>query len=240
VNRRLFVVVSCMGRLAHLKLTAPRIIESGIGYCLVDFSCPDQAGGWLRATYARAVSAESVCVVDCPGESTFHKTRALNAGARHTIQTGADVLCFADADTLFAPGSLARIRELVTPGRFVIAPRAATGRSARSLTGLLAVAARDFERAGGYDEEFVGWGGEDVAMRLKLHLVAGLTPVEVARGELYGIPHSDWMRCRFSVDRDLMSNARRNDALLHRCVERWTGRTMRELPESAQELLFRA
>jgi hypothetical protein len=228
-----------MGRLAHLRHTAPLIIESGaVRYCLVDFSCPDRSGEWLKAAYPDATRDGSLCIVDCPGESTFHKTRAQNSGAWRAIEAGAKWLCFADADTLFRTESFTRIRELALPGRFLIAPRALNGKSIRSLTGLLVVASRDFERSGGYDEAFVGWGGEDVAMRLKLHLSAGLTPVELPPGLVHGIPHSDWLRARFCVDRDLISNARKNDALLHQLVERWTGHGTAELPPSARELLF--
>lgn len=235
---QLWVVVSCMGRLAHLRLTAPRVVESSdVGYCLVDYSCPDQAGRWLLQSHPEPCAEGRAKVVTCPGQRLFHKTRALNLGARAAIEAGAEYLCFADADTLFAPGSFERIRGLLAPGRFWMAATRA-GRSVRSLTGLLIVSAGDFERSGGYDEDFVGWGSEDIAMRLKLHLVIGLGASWLPAGTVAAIPHTDRLRTRHAADPDLLSNARRNEEVLMRLVQAWTGRPFSELPASARELLF--
>lgn len=236
----LWVVVSCMGRLAHLRLTAPPIIESGLArYCLVDFSCPDRSGAWLSSRYPEGVGEGRVLVVACPGERIFHKTRALNLGARAAIARGARRLCFADADTLFGAGALSGIVHRSVAGEFMIAAPAASGRSQASASGFLVVASEDFEQAGGYDEEFIGWGSEDIAMRLKLHLTVGLSAVELPAGSLQPIPHSHRLRTEFASERDLQRNALRNEALLRTLVERWTGRGLHELPASARALLFR-
>lgn len=236
---RLWVVVSCMGRLAHLRLTAPGIIaQERVGYCLSDFSCPDASGTWLEREFSDQVSAGRVCSVRCPGETLFHKTRALNRGARRALDAGAELLCFSDADTLLLPESFGAMCRLLAPGRFLIAGRGRDGRSVRSLTGLLAVTAGDFRRSGGYDEEFKGWGSEDIAMRLKLHLCHGLEALELPTGLVRPIPHSNYLRTRYAEERDLVRNARRNEALLRTYVERWTGRAYDQLPASARALVF--
>ena len=229
-----------MGRLVHLRHTAPPIVRAAAaGYCLVDYSCPDNSGAWLCREFAPEVDAGLVCVIRVAGEHLFHKTRALNLGARRAIDAGARVLCFSDADTLLGPKSLETMQRLAGPGRFLIVPREANGKSLRSLSGVLVVSAQDFERVGGYDTEFIGWGSEDIAMRLKLHLVAGLEAVELPHGTARALQHSDRMRTLYSEDSDLNRNSERNHALLRCFVERWTGAGLEALPEAAKALLFR-
>ncbi|HEY7370812.1 MAG TPA: hypothetical protein VIF57_01445, partial [Polyangia bacterium] len=156
-----WVVATCMGRLAFVKQTLPTVIaDAAIRYCLVDFSCPDRAGDWLEATHAARVEAGAMAVARVQGQQFFHKTAALNAGARAALARGARTLCFADADTAFVAGAFAEIGALLAPGTFLVCEHGPGGASIPSLTGLLVVAARDFERAGGYDEAFADWGSE--------------------------------------------------------------------------------
>ena len=236
----MWLVVTCMGRLAHLRLSAPMAIAQRCAtYCLVDYSCPQRTGAWVQGAFVAELAGGQVRVVSCEGERFFHKTRALNAGARCALESGARALCFADADTLFEPGSLARIRaELDSGGRFVIAHRGRSGGDARSLTGLLALSSADFLRSGGYDEGFETWGSEDIEMRLRLHLVCSLQAVRLAPGLVRAIPHSNALRMRYAKQGSLSRSAISNEGRLSARVEAWTGKRLEQLPASARSLLF--
>jgi hypothetical protein len=238
----LWIVVTCMGRRAFLEQTIASIRAPGEmqpRYCLVDFSCPDRAGDWLEAKYPDDIRSGATIVVRVEGQEFFHKTAALNRGARAAIERGARHLCFADADTMFAPGALAAIAARAGGPRFLIAsgdPQ--TGASVPSLTGVLVVASDDFARAGGYDEAFQDWGSEDIELRLRLHLRLGLEPVNLPAGLVWPLKHGDWTRSRFHRERDLRKSAARNYSLLQERVRQWTGQAVESLPESAKRLLF--
>jgi hypothetical protein len=235
----LWVVVTCMGRLAFLKRTIPTIVgERPVRYALVDFSCPDRAGDWLESTYADRVRDGTMMVVRAQGRQFFHKTAALNLGAHGAIARGARTLCFADADTAFAPGALDEMGARLAPGRFLVAGPNADGTSVPSLTGLLVVAADDFARAGGYDESFVDWGSEDIEMRLRLHLKLGLAAEPLPRSIVRAIAHGDWLRAQFHRERNLRNSAGRNWSMLQAKLVEWTGKPIDNLPESAKRLLF--
>lgn len=79
-----------------------------------------------------------------------------------------------------------------------------------SWAGVLMVRREDFEKVGGYDERFVGWGHEDVAFRIKLDVEIGghvRTPGEafhlwhpIDPGQTFG--SSDELRNRRLFNRD--------------------------------------
>jgi hypothetical protein len=235
----LWVVVTCMGRLAFVQRTLPTVIaQDGIGYCLVDYSCPDRAGDWLEDIHGDRIRGGTMAIERVQGRQYFHKTAALNAGARAAVARGARTLCFADADTGFAAGAFAEIATLIAPGRFLVCGRGPDGASIRSLTGLLVVAADDFQRSGGYDEAFVDWGSEDVEMRLRLHVRWGLAAATIAPRLMVPIAHGDWLRARFHRERDLRASAVRNEALLRSRLVEWTGQPIEKLSETAMRLLF--
>jgi hypothetical protein len=227
-----------MGRLAFLKRTLPALLAQPAHVCLVDYSCPEACGAWLESQHGAEVDAGRALVVRVPGRAFFHKTEALNLGARAAVAAGAGQLCFADADTLLAPGAVQHLRAALQPGLFVVAGRGPGGASIPSLTGLLAVGAGDFTRAGGYDEGFEDWGSEDIELRLRLHLRAGLRPAFAAPWVAAPIAHGNWLRTRFHRERDIRRSAGRNFARLATLVQQWTGRPLEEAPEIVQTLLF--
>jgi GT2 family glycosyltransferase len=235
----LWVVVTCMGRLAFIKQSGPSVLaQPGVRYCLVDYACPDRAGAWLTAHHRERVERGELHVVRVRGERHFHKTRALNLGARAACERGATQLCFADADTLFGVNACAQITALLRPGRFLIAGRNRGRASTRSLTGLLVVDAADFQRAGGYDEAFRDWGAEDLEMRLRLHLRLGLQAHDLPAGLVVPLDHEHQLRTRFLRQPNLRRSWAVNQALLEKRIRAWTGRGREELPASARALLF--
>lgn len=163
-----------MGRLDHLKLALPRMAAQADELIVVDYSCPQATGEYVRGNFPSAQ------VVSVAGETYFSNWKARNAGASAAT---ADMLVFVDADTVLADNAVASL-SVQLPAEaygFIPATKAqdlnTSGRplAMNQLSGFLAVPAAEFQRIGGYDEVFEGYAsGADVDLRTRLNL-AGLT-----------------------------------------------------------------
>lgn len=210
-------VVTCMGRLAHLKETFEAFIHPCV---VVDYSCPDRSGDW--------VEEQGGIVVRVPGETHFHKTRALNAGAQRAIQLGATQLAFLDADTRVQTGFLGQVWDKTT---CLIAP---PGNPA--LVGVLVMPTEDFLRVKGYDEGYQGWGCEDLDMRLRLHL-SGSVFGYLSTTSLSSIPHTDDLRTRnYAVKNHMISRAV-NAIRMEGVIRTLTGKGPADLDDTAKRLM---
>ncbi|HNH34373.1 MAG TPA: hypothetical protein PK375_00580, partial [Rhodocyclaceae bacterium] len=60
-------IVTCMGRLTHLRESLPRLATQPASECiLVDFSCPEGCGAWAETHHP------AVRVVRVPGQEHFN------------------------------------------------------------------------------------------------------------------------------------------------------------------------
>lgn len=218
------MIVTSMGRLSFLKRTLPSVLAGmDATYCLVDYSCPDRSGDWVRDHYAEQYGSGRIEVVRSGGRETFHKTAALNLGARHAMERGAEYLCFLDADTLVYSTLGAFVRANLHPRQFLVALHG------RSLFGFLVVPSRQLEVHGGFDESIVGYGGEDIEMRLRLQLVAGLSYLDAPRHSLRGIQHAPCLRTAHYAERDPQVTNVANLAYVREHVRAWTGKEIFDL-----------
>jgi GT2 family glycosyltransferase len=215
-----------MGRLAHLQQTLPRMVEEFGRVVLVDWSCPQASGTWARSRFASG----EVHVLSVPGQPRFHKTRALNAGAKLARQIGADWFLVLDADTVVMPGLRATCERYARPRRFALGDRVGSERL-RSLTGVLLVSSRDFEDIGGYDEAFEGYGAEDLEMRCRLILRGGLAIQDLPPHLVHALPHGDDLRTRYYEMSNVAASERRNFSLLRERLRAWTGRELESIPQ---------
>ncbi len=228
-----------MGRLSHLKRTLPRLLrQPGLHYCLVDYACPDRCGDWVRRRYPDEVRRGRIVVETVRTARFFNKSRAHNLGASRAIRAGARFLCFLDADTRVADGFGRWVRRHIRGDRFLIAGFRPGGWHVRGTGGILVVPARDFQRAGGFDVSFEGWGAEDTEMRLRLHLVNRLDFGEIPIRFFQPISHPERLRTRFYKFKDYMVTYRRNRGKVERKVLQWTGKHLLELPGRALRLVM--
>jgi hypothetical protein len=226
-------IVTCMGRLAYLRQTLPLIIEEFGRAVLVDWSCPQRSGQWARTTLGPDVE-----VVSVPGQTRFHKTRALNAGAHRAATLGAQWLFFLDADTVIAAGLGVACQRFACRGQFGVGDRVWPGpQSIPELTGVLLVGRADFDRVGGYDEAFRDYGHEDLEMRCRLRLLGGLRAVDLPANHFAAVHHGNALRSQFYPERDLGVSLGRNMSLLRQRVWSWTGRALEQVGE-VRDLLF--
>jgi hypothetical protein len=199
----LSVVVPCMGRLHHLKLTAPALLsQPEIEYILVDYSCPDRCGDYARRHWPRAK------IVEVSGEKYFNLSQARNAGAR---QTTAPWLAILDADNVVSPDFARRALALLSDERIML--------RSEINSGPLVCHRTPFQRVGGYDERFEGWGAaaSDLTRRL---LLAGLRQLRLPSDILGVLEHTGAERVRHYRQKDMqvsdVANKRRNPFRLDR------------------------
>lgn len=190
---RLATLTTSMGRRHHLQATIPSVLaelEPQDHYLLCDWSCPQDSGGW-----AHSLGEERVLVHYRPGERYFHKTAALNLLLARAIALGVEYIAALDADTVVRPGWRAALAERLSQERFLIAPLGSGPQPGRGLTGFLAVCPRTLSQAGGWAEEFRGYGCEDYELRLRL-LLRGLDWAELPPGLLKPLDHGSHERGR--------------------------------------------
>ena len=181
-----FVTVS-KGRLHHLRHTLPLLAaQAPDELVVVDYGCPDRTADWVLA---HVPSARALCVEDDPG---FCLPRARNLGA---AATQAEWLCFIDADVGVQPGFVDWLRAAAHPACFFRAARV-NGERDLETWGTFACSRRDFERLGGYDETFRGWGGEDADLYRRLAF-SGRSEASYPAHFVAPIRHADDERTRF-------------------------------------------
>jgi len=152
----LWAVVPCMGRLADLEACfAPLAAEPHASTVLVDYACPDGAGGWARRQHP------SVCVVSVPNRNWFSAAEARNLGAAATEPDA--VLCFLDADVTVSPGFADAILDRFQPDGFLVPDRRGAG-----FDGALVCSRAAFEKVGGYDTNYHGTAEANADMRAVL------------------------------------------------------------------------
>jgi glycosyltransferase involved in cell wall biosynthesis len=173
-----------MGRLDFLKRTLERIVGQPDSACVVvDYSCPDGCGEWVEANHP------GVRVVRVPGRKTFNRSLASNAGGEAVDSAW---ICFCDCDVQFDPGFASHMLPRLEPGRYYCPhPIREWG-----LNGTFICARADFERVGGYDAVYEGWGEDDVDLYGALEFV-GVDRRSFPSSLLRHIQHSDRSRVRF-------------------------------------------
>lgn len=232
---RYTAIITCMGRLSFLQQTLPELLNHTEMYAVVvDYSCPDRAGDWVEQTHG---ASGRVVVQRVPERTAFNKCEALNFGAARALEEGLDehVLVVLDADTRIEAGFWDWVQRTVRPDHFYSIEGSPDH---IDLTGVLLVTAEHFVASGGFDERFVGWGAEDLDMRLKLYFKLGLPFGQIPPKLLTALPHEDELRVAHYQQKNRSESLYYNLHRMLRNVQEWTGRDLREqLTEETARLL---
>ncbi len=183
-------ITTCKGRLSHLQQSLPRIAEQPHVECVVvDYGCPERCGDWVEAHF------QNVKVVRTGPTNGFNASHARNIGA---AAARTPWLAFFDADILIDPTFSIRVVPALQVGSFYRSHHVTY-----QTWGSLICHRSDFERVGGYDETYAGWGSEDddLIMFLLLH---GVKQIGFPAALLSEIPHSDEQRTQFHMIKDRM------------------------------------
>jgi hypothetical protein len=186
------IVTTCMGRLSHLQRSLPLMLaQENVRCILVDYSCPEQCGDWVEE------HLPEVQVVRVPGQEEFNVSKARNAGARAGRSPW---IFFLDADRLMRPGFLGFARATLFPDNFLtVSPYY---RDVPFAVGNCIVSRHDYETIGGYDEQFLGWGGEDVDFIVRLEF-QGLQHIRISSPLMGDVEHGDKLRTRHAATKDI-------------------------------------
>ena len=153
---------------------------------VVDYGCPDRVGDWVEADHP---GVKVVRIDDDPG---FCLSRARNMGA---ASTDTDWICFVDADICLAAGWIEWLRNELRPGAFFLSGDK-EGRSVLEAVGTVCCSREAFDRVGGYDEVYRGYGGEDTDLYKRLE-AAGYRRADYPSSYVEPILHDDSERVAF-------------------------------------------
>lgn len=167
---------------------------------------------WIKKYYSRVMPEAELCV-GLISEKDFNRSKAINLAVKKATK---QVLVIADGDIFYAPEIIAKSIELLDEAACVapftgvynidktgterllktepkwpsdVKPEECTRESFYpGFAGKLIVISKEtFEKVGGFDERFIGWGGEDDAFSLSVQTLCGRL-VNIP-GELYHFWH---------------------------------------------------
>jgi len=200
------IITVCKGRLDHLKQTLPLMLnQSADQVVVVDYGCPEGTGDWVEKHYPQCK------VVRVTEDGNFNIARARNLGA---AATDARWLCFLDADILVQPGWLDWLRPRLRNGSIYFRARKIDDKRVLELYGMGCVSHSAFDRIGGYDEAFCGWGAEDDDFFDRL-TTSGFKEDEYPLDYFLPIVHGDDRRTEFYEVKDKEISHRAGMFYLH-------------------------
>lgn len=181
-------VTTSKGRLNHLKLTLPRLTaRDDIDVVVVDYNCPQRSGDWVER------NCPSARVIRVGGEELFNPSRARNAGAA-AVRT--PWICFIDADIVVTSAFVPHLLSCLREGTYLrFKPEVS------DIVGTVVCHQSDFDRVGGYDEAFQGWGVEDDDLYTSLEM-SGVQRVELDPNLVSFLSHDDHDRMQYRAYQD--------------------------------------
>ena len=203
-------VTTCKGRVEHLAKTLPRNLKdhegSGATFVVLDYGDDYGLENYIRLEHWNDIQSGRLAYYKYNTTGPFHVSHAKNMAARCGILEGAKILVTLDADNFtgpnFAQFVVDKFREpgITWPGIFLCPdfpliqslPHGPE-RPLRGFAGRLAIWARDFVKAGGYDECYNTWYGEDIDMIARMQRM-GYAMRHIENRYLGVIPHNAEVR----------------------------------------------
>ncbi|MEC0664469.1 galactosyltransferase-related protein [Priestia flexa] len=154
---------------------------------------------WIKCFYKKSMPEVELCIGDCKSE-LFNRSQAINTAAQKATK---DVFVIADGDVMYNPDVLVKAIRLLNKHAWIIPyskcldlSRSSTekllssipewplsikgeykerykNKSFNPVGGLVVVTRKTFYAVGGFDERFIGWGGEDDAFAYAVNTLCG-------------------------------------------------------------------
>jgi hypothetical protein len=198
---------TCKGRTEHISQTLPANLRDNprSRFVLLNYNDKDGLLHWLATDPVpiAAVASGQLVIYKHPAEGAFHVSHAKNMAARLGAREGGDILVTLDADNFTGVGFEDFIEEkfkepgiFLCPDHFTIKNTPfGPDRPHRGYAGRLAVRAQDFIKAGGYNETYDTWRGEDIDFNARM-LRMGYQMRFMETRHLGTIPHNANVRFR--------------------------------------------
>jgi|GEM_PF-1338451 hypothetical protein len=157
--------ITSMNRLCHIKKTLRKNIEDNIKYpeiefVLLDYSSTDGLEDWVNNNCKKYLDSGLLKFKRIEGEKYFHMAKAKNLS--HRYATG-DILCSLDADNYTRKDFAYYINWIFNKDINIIAANT----KIFDCNGRVIISKKNFEKINGYDEDFYGWGHEDVEIKYR-------------------------------------------------------------------------
>jgi hypothetical protein len=208
---RIAFCTTVKNRTQHLKITLPKNLADSASYpnavfVVLDYDSPDDLIEYLYTEHAKDIASGRLVFYRYKnGGGPFEMAHAKNMAARCGILEGADILVTQDADNFTGVGFCEFIasafrapdalRKLFLCPNYVLIKSLPHGaaRPPRGYAGRLALWTQTFIKAGGYDEMYNTWRGEDIDMNFRLQRM-GYTMGYIDNGNLHAINHNAEVR----------------------------------------------
>ena len=173
-NTTIIFAITCKGRALHIEKTLPANLANNISpyskFVLLDANSQDHLIPYLKANHEKDIASGKLIVYSSREPGPFHISHAKNMAARLAILEGADLLVTLDADNYTGEGFDEYIACNFEFGTFMQARVVKSNPThlARGVAGRLVIRAQDFVKAGGYDEKYDTWRGEDMDLNARM------------------------------------------------------------------------
>lgn len=187
------------GRTQHLRETLPRNLDANprSKFIVLDYNSGDGLLEYIREEHGREIHEGRLVVYTYPAGQQFKIAHAKNMAHRLGILEGGDILCNLDADNYTGPGFEDYIERTfaAAAGEIVMQGTMVKGVLPRGISGRIVCTARNFLKAGGYDEKFQTWSPDDKDFNLRIRLL-GCEAVDIDHLYLNAVRHNDKVRFR--------------------------------------------
>ncbi len=187
---------TCKNRAEHLKKTLPKNLKDNPNshFVVLDYGDSERLTKVFKPLRSNRLSIYRF------EAGKFHMAHAKNMAARLAIRKGADILVTLDADNYTGKGFEDYIRDTMSKETGIFLCPLAIGKGhhsirikPRGVAGRLVIRSQDFVKAGGYDETYDTWRGEDVDLVARLRRM-GLHPHTIDKKYLDCIMHQHGLR----------------------------------------------
>ena len=184
MKEKVSIIITCKGRLEHLKQTLPYTLAQtydNIEIIIVDYNCPDGAQKWIQENISDT-RVKTICANVLSNEWSLSAAR--NLGYKHS---SGDILFFLDADAKTEPGFIDECIGVLTDNSYIC------GWGAPDATGCMIVHKNAFEDVNGYNENLKSWGFEDIEIYQRLQNILSME-MKIFPAGIETIKHGDELR----------------------------------------------
>jgi hypothetical protein len=216
-------VTTCRGRVNHLRQTLPENLR-GLNHnsviVLLDYNDQTGLAEYIQDNHQDDIDSGKLVYYRNHDATRFHMAHAKNQAHRCAMLEGADILVTLDADNYMGDGFIYYIENefrtkrhlsFLCPDFNALPPKghrfnpANPLRLGRGFAGRMIIRSQDFLKAGGYNQVFDTWRGEDIDLIARLNRF-GFRKGAIQPIFLNAIPHSSHVRFREYPDAEKFEN----------------------------------